>query len=1395
MNKKLLKCALGLALAFVTASSPAAAEERLLIVGDATWGGWSLDRTSVMVKESEDVFTYTGYLTADKEFKFLTEAHWDCPEYRNASTDPYINGAGKLQLNGDDRKFKVAESANYTIVCDLGQMSINVSKAAYQAKPVYHNELYIVGDATAGGWTLSRAVTLSQSQDSPFVFSGKAELKKGGIFKIATNRHADYNEQKFYFRDATDAGKISTDGTDDRQWSVEADGTYLVTVDLDKMTIAIAPTTAEPVVERRLCWYEPADAAQTDEITLYFNAAAGNRALEGYTGTVYISSGIVTADNDNLSGLMHTIGKDETAVPSVYTMVRSKESPDIYSIRLTPEKYYALGADTKIKMLGMHFTSADEKIKAADTDGGTIYVPFRANTGVMWYRPERAAFDNEITLHFDAAAGNAGLKGFDGSVYVHCGLITDESKNKGDWKYSSGWLDNDIRYRMKRSTVNPDQYTLTFTPSEFFGTDDATGVRSMVFVARNSNASVMGKLADGSDIAVDFLNNGSAADRTPLGKVTAWERRGVTLFIESENGFLELTPYNDCTVKVFSRIKGDDTAERKSIAVCATPDCDFNIAEAEGKIILSTASLTVTVDKADSRVSFADANGHTLLSEKGGLDNSARPRTVSFEGMGDTAFYGAGYNGRRINHNGTTLVMNNTQTGGWDNSWQAPHNICVPFVASTSGYGILFDDYYRNARIMPSAEGTSYSSASITPVSYFFVGSTDGSQASVMENYTFLTGRQELPPYWALGYMTSRYGYKSQAEAKEVIQKIKDVNLPVDAIVFDLYWQGEGNSGMGNLDWYKPKFPDAAAMMADFDKQGVKTICITEPYITSSTSNYESFKNKGYFADDNVSGMEWLGAQSVGLIDASNPAAMDAMWEFYKARTAEGMGGWWLDLGEPERHDADSHHAGGTVSQIHNEFGNLWVERVYRGLKEDFADVRPFIMPRAATAGIQRYGAFPWTGDIKRSWGGLQAQVPALVSAGMSGIGYMGSDVGGFSASGTDPELYLRWVEMAVFSPMMRTHSPLDPEPYLECYAGVLPAVRKFINLRYSYLPYTYTLAWENATKGTPLARPINFHDSEGTMSSDAECSDEYLWGRDILVAPVMSPTTSRSIVFPAGKWVDLNDLTSTYEGGTSINYTAAADCLPHFGRKGAFLPRFSQSEYENTRDIDNSRLTVTYLADLDSPEAAHGVLFDDDHVSVSSLSTGAYTLITFEGRNSAEGHEISIAQSGAYKGIPETLTLCFVIPDYTAPVEGVHDNSASYIRYDSRTALDNAEGAGWYLSDDKVLYVKTAHKAQSANTISISGSAGIAGTVSTSGLSLNYVAATKSAAYSVPAGMTGSLAVYDMSGIAHKRAAGLTGSGTCSLAHMAPGFYLGQLDAISNNGNKLSTTVKMTVR
>lgn len=1144
MKKLLILCRFFAAVALSASYAPQlSAADRLLVVGEATWGKWSLDRTSVMVRDDKDenVFRYTGWLEADKEFKFLAQAHWDEVEYRNASSNPYdVSCLAYSDRNSvPDYKFKVSESANYNITCDLGAMSVSVTKAQYQQAPVLHNVLYLVGSATLGGWALWKSLPLRQDSADPFVFAGTVSLMPG-TFKIATNCYGDYNEQKFFFRDPSDDGRISEDSSGDRQWTVGIASDYYVIVDLAASTISIRPV------------------------------------------------------------------------------------------------------------------------------------------------PEQAA----------------------------------------------------------------------------------------------------------------------------LGAFGSWNSDGSSVVITADHGTLTLTPYNDYVVKVFPRAAGDDTPERRSISVYAAPVGSFTVSEDVDNVRLSTGATVVTVSKADCRLSFSDKNGNTVLKEKTGLNNSRSIRTALFEGMNDEAFYGGGYNGKRVNHDGTTLVMNNRQTGGWDCDWDAPHNICIPFVVSTGGYGLFFDDHYRNARLTPSSEGTSYYSASATPVAYYYIGSADGGMASVLENYTFLTGRQELPPYWALGYMTSRYGYRSQQEAERVVASVKNAGLPFDAIVFDLYWQGEGNNGMGNLDWYKPNFPDALKMMSDFASQGVKTICITEPFFTSDSRNYSVLKDKGYLADDDVSDMGWLGSDKVGLIDSSNPEAMDWMWQFYKQRTQEGMGGWWLDLGEPESHDEESVHLGGTVDQMHNEFGDLWTSRVYRGYKDEFPDVRPFLMPRAGTAGMQRYSTFPWSGDIRRSYKGLEAQIPALLSSGMSGVAYMGNDVGGFAADdATDSWLYLRWIEMSVFSPMMRTHSTYLPEPYQPQYADVFATVSRYLHMRYSYLPYTYTLAWENATKGTPLARPLNFHDIPGMVPSPSGCRDQYLWGRDIMVAPVVTCNTfTRRITFPQGSWVDLSDLTKVYAGGTTVDYDAPLEKLPCFGRVGSFIPRFSQSAYTTTSEIDNARITVTYLMprskDASDATANRSMMFEDDRTSTGTLDKGLYMLTAFEGEDTPVGHKIRVSHHGAYPGMPAERTYTFVVPGYDKPLKSVGQGDIEFSSVESRQAFDAGAENVFYRDADNVLYIKAKLPTSGLSEISVSSenyvnAAEDIEAVST--VALEYSVGAGLFSYILPTGSTdASITVVDLSGavIAENTALSAT-SAVCQAPApaMATGLYIATLSAKLPSGAPVHRTVKLPIR
>lgn len=1032
-----------------------------------------------------------------------------------------------------------------------------------------------------------------------------------------------------------------------------------------------------------------------------------------------------------------------------------------------------------------------------------------ADSRLMWYEPTTAKQNEQITVYFNATRGNAALKDFTGDVYAHTGVLTTESNGTGDWKHDPAWCDNDPKYKFTRSATDANIYTWTIVPSVFYNLNAGEIITDLTFVMRDEQGNRQCKTSDGGDIILAFKANQNVGGDSQLGAYVSHSDDGTTLTVTAAKGKLMLTPYNDYVIKVFTLPQGNTSAERKSITVSATPQASYTVSEDAENLTLTTASLKVLVNKATCTVSFADMSGNTILAEKGGIANGSNPRSISFQPMDDQAFYGGGYNGQRINQNDIHLTMNNTQTGNWVSSTPAPHNICIPFVVSTSGYGILVDDHYRGSQLTPSAgNGTTYQTGSLNPIAYYYVGG-DGSMASVLENYTFLTGRQELPPYWALGYMTSRYGYQSEREAREVVHNIKNANLPLDGIVMDLYWQGPRPSGMGNLDWNRSQWPNPGQMMADFDAQGVKTLLITEPFFTSSTSNYTPLQNLGYFADEDVNDMGWLESSRVGLLDASNPAALDWMWNFYKARTAEGVGGWWLDLGEPERHDGDSHHKGGTVEQVHNEFGNLWIERVYRGMKEDFPDIRPFIMPRAGTSGMQRFSTFPWTGDIRRSWDGLEAQVPALLSSSMSGVAYMGSDVGGFTSNyGTDPQLYLRWVEFATFSPMMRTHSPDRPEPYLNEYSGVLNDVRRYIHMRYSYLPYTYTLAYENATKGTPLARPINFHSAAGTTAAD--CHDEYLWGKDILVAPVLGNTSSRRITFPEGRWVDLNDLSRVYDGNSTISYDAPLSVLPHFARQGSFITRYTQPTYTTTGEIDHSALSLTYLMSDDESATVTAKIFDDDRKSTRSLEDQAYMLTTITGHQAPNGHHISFDFEGnGYDGMPETRTMTVTIPRFNAVIDHISSTanvnraaSDDFKKLTSLSAFESAEAPAYYLADDRTLHLKAAVLTGTSSEIHIANAPSAITSIASdaSGIMLEYSSATGVFSYSMPAGAAGAvITVYDVAGMAADSISGLTADGTvrqtAAARALSTGLYLATLHARNADGTPLTHTVKIAVR
>lgn len=699
----------------------------------------------------------------------------------------------------------------------------------------------------------------------------------------------------------------------------------------------------------------------------------------------------------------------------------------------------------------------------------------------------------------------------------------------------------------------------------------------------------------------------------------------------------------DNIIKVSNCASGETPAKTGTSVLNANTG-NVSVSSAPGVCVITTGGgIVVRIDSVSGAVDIV-AGPKRVVSDNGLREISGGERRLKLSTVGEGSFYGAGERGYSFNLAGDTLVMFNKQNYGYTAGEERikQMNITMPLFISSNGYAVVFDDFAAAKMVM--SDPIVYTTESASPVSYYFINGA-GSLPDVTRELSALTGRQKLPPFWALGYITSKYGYRTQQETLGVVDTLKRAGYPLDGIVLDLYWYGK-EEDMGRLAWDKAQWPDHKKMLSELKNRNVNTVIISQPYILRNgrgLENYNELAAKGMMVKDSTGGPQevkiWVGEG--GMFDVSNPDTRAWMADRYKQLTLEGVDGWWGDLGEPEVHPESGIHANGlTAREYHNLYGNDWSSIIADMFAKEFPDRRLMTMMRGGTTGLQRYSVYPWSTDVSRSWGGLQPQITIMLNSGLSGLGYMSHDVGGFAIDPEapyDPELYVRWLQLGTFSPILRTHAQATAEPYN--YPDQQNIILPLIKERYKWLPYNYTLAFENASQGQPLVRPLNFY-SPGSHKFD-DITDEYLWGRDVLVAPVtVQGATERRIVFPDGLWVDYNHPGRIYHGGDTITYPAPLEVLPLFVRAGAIIP---QADYEmkSTEDYKTDSYTINYYPYLG--ESSY-TLFEDDRKSTSSLTDEAYSLIDFRADASIEGINLTVSAKGTYPGAPKSKKLTFKI-------------------------------------------------------------------------------------------------------------------------------------------------------
>ncbi|MBT8254584.1 MAG: DUF5110 domain-containing protein [Bacteroidia bacterium] len=665
------------------------------------------------------------------------------------------------------------------------------------------------------------------------------------------------------------------------------------------------------------------------------------------------------------------------------------------------------------------------------------------------------------------------------------------------------------------------------------------------------------------------------------------------------------------------------------------------IMEGEEGLIVNSGGIDLIVSKSPFQIAYSYKD-RTILSEKKGYHKTDYGEAIQFNVSQTEVLYGGGSRALGMNRRGNKLRLYNKAHYGYE--YRSPlMNFSMPIVISSMKYMVHFDNAPIGYLDLDSKMDNTITYETISGRKTYQIVVGD-SWYDLLDNYTDLTGKQPLPPRWAFGNFASRFGYHSEAETRATIQKFKDDEIAVDAVILDIYWFGKDIKGhMGNLKFLRDSFPNPKRMIEDFRNKGINTVLVSEPFILTSSNRWQEAVNNNALAVDSTGKPAvfdfYFG--NTGLIDLYSKTGKTWFWNIYKELAEMGVTGVCGDLGEPESHPSHLIHATGTADEVHNTYGHDWARLVYEGYKKDFPEQRPFILMRSGYSGSQRFGLIPWSGDVSRSWGGFYPQTEIALQMAMQGMGYFHSDLGGFGGANLDDELYTRWLQYGVFQPIFRPHAqevvPSEPV-YREAKTKAL--AKKSIELRYRLLPYNYNLAFENSRHGTPLMRPLMFDYPE--ISNFLEEDKTFLWGDAFLISPVLEPGLDVQMVNmpPNSVWFDYYT-DQRFDGGQLMEVPTQTDHIPTFVKAGSFVPM--AGDMQNTTEYEFTSIDLHYYHDA-SVTDSYSTLYNDDGKTVNAFSKGVYDHLQLESCSTGSKLKFEFSNKAGYRTDPVEMDMELIV-------------------------------------------------------------------------------------------------------------------------------------------------------
>ena len=763
---------------------------------------------------------------------------------------------------------------------------------------------------------------------------------------------------------------------------------------------------------------------------------------------------------------------------------------------------------------------------------------------------------------------------------------------------------------------------------------------------------------------------------------------------------IEVQFYSPSIVRVLKSPEGV-AFKKESLSVNKKPEqTKFTIQQKGDVVSLKSEKMKVDINVKLGKISYYTLAGVELLKEtESGATftdfDDAGSKTYSVNQLftlgKDEAIYGLGQQQRG------ELSLRNAKI----NMVQGNVDDYVPFLVSTKGYGLFWDNYSPTT-FEDKPESTSFKSEVGDCIDYYFMlgGNIEGSIAGMRE----LTGQAPMFPLWTFGYWQSKERYKSQNELVGVVSKYRELGVPLDGIIQD--WQYWGNNYLWNaMDFHNPEFSKPKKMVDDIHKMNAHLIISIWNSFGPQTRQFREMQPKGMLLNFGTwpqSGLEtWPPNRDypsgVQPYDPYNPEAREIYWKYLnKGLFSLGIDGWWMDSSEPDHldfkpPDFDLKTYLGSFRKVRNAFPLMTVGGVSEHQRAASADKRIFILTRSAFAGQQRYGANTWSGDVNSSWQSLRNQIPAGLNFSMSAIPYWNTDIGGFFAGAykkgwgdgtTNPsfqELYVRWLQFGAFTPMMRSHGTDIPrEIYNFGKKGetIYDAIAKTIELRYSLLPYIYSASWDITKNQSTMMRALvmDFNDKKVV-----NMNNEYLFGKSILVAPIVNAQYTPETIVKSNEetgWnkdVDANakvqattftqakstkvylpEGTAWYDfwtnekinGGQEIEKATTIDEIPLYIKAGSIIPFGPQVQYATEKKWDNLEIRIY--------PGANGefTLYEDENDNYN-YEKGAFSTIKFEWKDKSKTLYISKI-SGIFNGILKKRTFNIVLVDKLNTVGGI---------------------------------------------------------------------------------------------------------------------------------------------